>query len=149
MTKTRRLHLRLEEKVVDKLQKMADLGFEKNLTAALEGVLDFFFGLDPEFMTLLSNTAGQLGQELPRVIENIIIRSIATEAAHQEVFGEVSPRCFTEFSPRQGRLLRGDELFQALHDEAVLIFKALKVRQESGELPAMKETKTMLMEAVH
>jgi hypothetical protein len=148
MTKTRRLHLRLEEEVVTKLQKMADRGFNKNLTAALEAILDFYFGFDPHFMVALHETEARLGRSQPEIIEAIVLRSLATEEAHLQVFGEVSPRCFTEFVPRGGQVLRGSELFNTLKDEAVQIFEAMKEKQEAGELPAQAETKSMLLEAV-
>ena len=143
-------NFRLEEQTISRLQKLAK-HFGGNMTAAFEEICDFFFSLEPEFMLTLKGEADKIPLPVSLYIENMIVRQWATESAYRDVFGVTSPRYRTEFRFKEGQLVRGDDLFSELYDEAKQIFEVAKDKMDSGEIPIKKteDGKYLLEVATH
>jgi hypothetical protein len=139
MAKTRRVNFILYEDTVNKLKKVAKhKPFRGNMTAALEEILELFFSWDPEFRVKMHKMADQMQLPVNVFMECIIIRKFATETAFVDVFGTESPDYLKEFRFQDGKLVRGDDLFNQLYHEAKQIFEHGKQKMDSGELPVKK-----------
>lgn len=102
----------------------------RSVPKLISDCIEFSKSFPPEFLDKMQAAADDLRIPLPVFIMNIVVKKVAMEWAYLQVFGHASPRAFTEFRIKDGRLLEADEFLEVLNRDYLAIFKEHKKAQE-------------------